>query len=218
MVVDLWAPWCGPCKTLGPILESAVEATNGAVKLVKVNVDDNPNIAANFQVQSIPAVFAIKERKVVDGFVGAVGERAVKDFVDKLLPAPSKADELVSAGDEDSLRAALAIEPDHVGAITALATILIRRGGNVEALELMSRVPETAETRHLVALARLSETDAKALRSPSNGAIDVRLTALLELVKDDDAARQEFLDILDAMELEDPRRNQYRRALTSRLF
>ena len=74
VVVDLWAPWCGPCRTLGPILEKVVAAKGGSVELVKVNVDENPQISATFQVQSIPAVFALKDGKVVDGFIGAVPE------------------------------------------------------------------------------------------------------------------------------------------------
>src|SRR5258708_2453306 len=72
VIVDLWAPWCGPCVTLGPMIEAAVEATGGAVELVKVNVDENPQISAAFKVQSIPAVFAISGRQVVDTFVGAL--------------------------------------------------------------------------------------------------------------------------------------------------
>ena len=98
MVVDLWAPWCGPCTTLGPILERVVDATEGAVTLVKVNVDENPSISASFQVQSIPAVFALKDGKVVDGFIGAQPEAAVTEFVAKLTPAPSEADLLVEEG------------------------------------------------------------------------------------------------------------------------
>src|SRR5271166_1390626 len=110
VVVDLWAPWCGPCKTLGPIIERVVEATGGAVELAKVNVDENPRIAQSFQVQSIPAVFAIKDRKVADRFVGALPESAVREFVSRLVPAPSEADDLVARGDEVSLRRALELE------------------------------------------------------------------------------------------------------------
>ncbi|MBV9412146.1 MAG: thioredoxin, partial [Acidimicrobiia bacterium] len=72
VVVDLWAPWCGPCRTLGPIIEKVVDATEGKVDLVKVNVDDNPRVASTFQVQSIPAVYAIQDGKVIDGFIGAL--------------------------------------------------------------------------------------------------------------------------------------------------
>ena len=100
VVVDLWAPWCGPCKTLGPILERVIEATDGAVELVKVNVDENPRVSASFQVQSIPAVYALRDRQVVDGFVGALPEDQVSEFVNRLAPTPSEADILVAAGDQ----------------------------------------------------------------------------------------------------------------------
>src|SRR3974390_580480 len=120
VVVDLWAPWCGPCKTLGPILQRVVDATGGAVELVKVNVDENPRVSATFAVQSIPAVFALRDGKVVDQFIGAVPEAQVAAFVNRLVPIASEADLLVAQGDEASLRKALEIEPGHVGAGAAL--------------------------------------------------------------------------------------------------
>src|SRR5579872_2128032 len=113
IVVDLWAPWCGPCKVLGPMLEQAVAATGGSVELAKVNVDENPQVAATFQVQSIPAVFALRDGKVVDGFIGAVPQAEVDAFVARLAPPPSEADVLVAKGDEASLRQALELERDH---------------------------------------------------------------------------------------------------------
>src|ERR1700677_870920 len=106
VIVDLWAPWCGPCTTLGPMLERAVAATEGAVELAKVNVDENPRVAQSFGVQSIPAVFAIRDGKVADQFIGALPEQQVIDFVQKLLPAQSEADALVGTGDEAALRQA----------------------------------------------------------------------------------------------------------------
>ncbi|HTZ10614.1 MAG TPA: thioredoxin, partial [Acidimicrobiales bacterium] len=147
VVVDLWAPWCGPCRTLGPILERVVEATEGAVELVKVNVDDNPRVAATFQVQSIPAVFALRERQVVDAFIGALPEDQVAAFVQRLAPAPSEVDLLVEAGDEDSLRRALELEPDHPGAVVGAARLHLERGEPEEALRLLARIPETDEAR-----------------------------------------------------------------------
>ena len=91
VVIDLWAPWCGPCRTLGPILEQVVDATDGQVVLVKVNVDENPGIAQAFQVQSIPAVYAMQDGQVVDGFVGALPEtRGRTQFVQSLLPTPTE--------------------------------------------------------------------------------------------------------------------------------
>jgi putative thioredoxin len=217
VVVDLWAPWCGPCKTLGPILERVVSDTDGAVALAKVNVDENPRISATFQVQSIPAVFALRNRQVVDSFIGAVPEAAVREFVDRLAPALTEADRLVEVGDESSLRRALELEPDHPAATVALAELLAGRGQGEEALELLGRVPETTEVRRVAALARLG---GEAALAGSNGASDLegRLDGLLERVKQDDDARQEFLDLLETMGPDDPRTQQYRKALTARLF
>src|SRR5487761_2063514 len=104
VIVDLWAPWCGPCRTLGPILEKVVEESDGAVELVKINVDENPQASAAFQVQSIPAVFALRDKKIVDSFIGAVPEANVRAFVAGLVPAgPNESDLLVEQGDEASL-------------------------------------------------------------------------------------------------------------------
>src|SRR3954471_4000591 len=155
VVVDLWAPWCGPCKTLGPILESVIGETDGRVELTKINVDENPRASATFRVQSIPAVFALRDRKIVDSFIGALPEPAVRQFVERLAPSASPADRLVEVGTEDALRAALDLEPDHPGAIVALSELLVGQGSSEEALALLARVPETAETRRVAALARM---------------------------------------------------------------
>ena len=157
VIVDLWAEWCGPCKTLGPMLEKAVADTGGAVELAKVNVDDNPAVAQAFNVQSIPAVFALSQGQVVDQFIGAVPEAQITAFVQQLAPSPSEADTLAEAGDEASLRKALELEPDHVGATEGLARILIDRGEPAEALALLGRLPETETSRTLAAEARLLE-------------------------------------------------------------
>ena len=218
VVVDLWAPWCGPCKTLGPMLEKAVADTNGAVALAKVNVDDNPRVAQTFAVQSIPAVFAISNGQVVDQFIGAVPEAQVAAFIQRLAPAPSEADTLVAAGDEASLRKALELEPDHGGAIEALARILIDRDDAAEALALIQRVPETEATRTLAAEARLREAGVDVSETVGGEGIEDKLNDLLERVRDDDGARQEFVDLLEAMGADDPRVSEYRRALAARLF
>jgi putative thioredoxin len=218
VVVDLWAPWCGPCQTLGPIIERVVDATDGAVVLAKVNVDENPAVSASFQVQSIPAVFALKDGKVVDGFIGALPESGVAEFVAKLAPQASEADLLVEEGlrlgTEAPLQKALELQPDHAGAITALASMLIARGAADDALSLLARVPETPEVRRLQAEARLSAQPA------ADGVTDVgaRLDHLLDRVRDDPASRQEFLDLLETLGPDDPRTSRYRKALSTRLF
>jgi putative thioredoxin len=214
VVVDLWAPWCGPCRTLGPMLEQAVASRGGAVELAKVNVDENPQVAASFRVQSIPAVFAVRDGQVVDGFIGAVPQAQVEEFVGRLVPAPpSEADQLVEVGDEASLRKALELERDHPGAVVGLARILVGRGETEEALELLARVPETADVRAVAAEARLA---ARGL--PAAGDVAATLDGLLERVRDDEDARQEFLDLLETLGADDPRTAAYRRALASRLF
>jgi len=212
VVVDLWAEWCGPCRTLGPILERVIEATNGKVELVKVNVDENPQISAMFQVQSIPAVYALKDRKVVDGFIGALPEQQVAAFVERLAPAETEADRLAAKGDEASLRAALDLERDHPAAVLALAELLANRGDEDEALELLGRIPQSAETRRTAALAR----GGGGREVPDD--IEAQLDALLDRVKADDDARQQYVDLLEVLGPNDPRTAQYRKALTSRLF
>jgi putative thioredoxin len=199
------------------MLERAVAATDGAVELAKVNVDENPRIAQSFAVQSIPAVFALADGKVVDQFIGALPEQEVTAFVQKLLPAPSEADTLVAAGDEPSLLRALDLEPGHQGATEALARILIDRGEAAEALALLGRVPETPQARSLAAEARLVESGVN-VSGADDAEVEARLTALLERVREDDAARQEFVDLLETLGAEDPRTNSFRRALATRLF
>lgn len=212
VVIDLWAEWCGPCRTLGPILERVVAETKGQVELVKVDVDANPRISATFQVQSIPAVYALKDGRVVDSFIGALPEPRVREFIDRLAPTETEADRLAARRDEASLRRALELDPSHEGAVVGLAELLIDRGENEEALTLLSRVPETAEVRRVAALARVgTETQA-------DGDLEGRLDTLLERVKDDDTARQEFVDLLELLGPDDPRTPRYRRALAARLY
>jgi len=217
VIVDLWAPWCGPCTTLGPMLEKAVADTGGAVELAKVNVDENPRIAQTFAVQSIPAVFAIANGQVVDQFIGALPEAQVTAFVQRLAPVPSEADTLAAVGDEVSLRRALELEPDHAAATEALARILIDRDDAAEALALLQRLPETETSRALGAEARLLEAGVD-VSATDRADMEAKLDELLGRVRDDDAARQEFVDLLEAMGADDPRTNEYRRALAARLF
>jgi len=213
VVVDLWAEWCGPCKTLGPILERVVEETDGQVELVKVDVDANPQVATAFRAQSIPAVHALVDGKVVDAFVGALPEAEVRAFVQSLLPPRSEADELLEKGDLVSLFAARELEPGREDVAVALASELVAQLRADEALQVLAPFPEVGAVGHLAAKARLIASGVDLAEGT-----DQRLDALLERVQEDDAARQELIDLLDALGPDDPRTSRYRRALASRLF
>lgn len=212
VIVDFWAPWCGPCKTLGPILERATDATDGQVVLAKVNVDENPAVSRAFQVQSIPTVYIFKDGQPIDGFMGAQPEHVINQLVQSLLPDPSqiRVKDLLAQGTEEALRDAVALAPGNEDAVCSLAEFLVRAGNVDEALALLARLPETERVRHIAATARLA-------LNPVDD-YDATLAELLERVKTDDDARQEFLDILEAMGPDDPRTAKYRRLLTARLF
>lgn len=215
VVVDLWAEWCGPCRSLGPVLDKVVGERDGQVVLAKVDVDANPRVAATFQVQSIPAVYALRDRRIVNAFIGAQPETTVRAWLAEVAPPPSPVDDLVAAGDEASLRKALDAQPGNEAAIISLASLLLERGGTddrQEALALLARVPETPEVRRLLALARVGDevaTDERAITS--------KLGSLLDRVKADQDARKEYLDLLELLET-DEARSEYRKRLTARLF
>ena len=213
VVVDLWAEWCEPCKSLGPILEKVVGETGGRVVLAKVDIDKNPGAAQAFQVQSIPAVFGMVDGQVAASFVGAQGEDAVRAFVEGLLPAGevSEVERLVALGDEASLIAALQLDNDDVAAVTALALLLVERAGDGDreaALNLLERIPESPETRRVAAMARIEPVED----------IEASLADLLGTVKEDDDSRRRFVDLLELLGPDDPRTADWRRRLTSALF
>jgi putative thioredoxin len=167
VLVDFWAPWCGPCKTLGPVIEKAVRAAKGAVKLVKMNIDDHPSIAGQLGIQSIPAVIAFQNGQPVDGFIGALPESQVKAFIDRLAgPAgPTEADQLIAEGEAllaagdvpagaELFSAVLEAEPESVPAALGLARCMIAANDMVRAREILDRLPATAASDPNVAAVR----------------------------------------------------------------
>ena len=165
VIVDFWATWCGPCKTLGPALERAVLAAKGKVKLVKIDIDKNPVFAGQLRVQSIPTVYAFLDGRPVDGFMGAVPESQVKAFVDRLVAAagpgaPNEVDELVAMAKESldlgdiggaaqAYAQALQAEPDNLVAIGGLARCYQAGGDPERAAEIVAMAPADARTPDL---------------------------------------------------------------------
>lgn len=213
VVVDLWAEWCGPCKTLGPILEKVIGETGGAVELAKVDVDANPQVSQAFNVQSIPAVFALHEGKIVDSFVGALPEAQVRQFIEKLAPGASLVDQLVSVGDEASLRGALELDASNAEAGVALADLLRQSDRLDEAEAVLAPFANGIEAKTVLARIRLQRSGVSL-----DGDLDLTLEHLLEQTATDDTAKDHLLEILDALGPTDPRYVTYRRRLASRLY
>lgn len=223
VLVDLWAPWCGPCKQLGPLIEKVVKDAKGAVRLVKIDIDQHPQIAQSLQVQSIPAVFAFKDGRPIDGFMGALPESKIKEFVERHAGpiGPSPVEEAYQSGSEalegGNTEVALAAfakilenEPEHTDAKAQLARVYVKLGEVEAAKSLMETIPESPKKSPAVsaALAAISIAEnaanageleplrAKVEENPDD--LDARLEYAKALVGNGDyeAGGGEFLEII----------------------
>jgi putative thioredoxin len=202
VLVDFWAPWCGPCKQLTPIIEKVVTEAGGRVKLVKMNIDDHPSVAGQLGIQSIPAVVAFINGRPADGFMGAVPESQIRAFIDKIAgpvvddqaaeieAALAEAKGLADSGDLQNAGALYAsilqVEPDHLGARVGLAEVMVASDAHDEARQLLSELPDEqkADPQVSALVKRLDQIDeARKLGDPK------ALEAALEADPDDHAAR-----------------------------
>jgi putative thioredoxin len=224
VVVDFWAPWCGPCKQLGPALEKAAKARTGKVVLAKIDTDENPDLATAFGIQGIPAVKAFQDGEVVAEFVGVLSATQVEQFFDGLVPSESQI--LLEAGDEASLRKAVEVDPKNVDAAFALAQLLYRAGDTAGALELVAGAPGNFRSDGLAARIELEESSspdvADAFATLDDGELEEGLDKLVAVLGKKDAegerARRVIVAILDELGVEHPLARETRRKMAAALY
>jgi putative thioredoxin len=233
VVVDFWAGWCQPCLILSPILERLAQEYGGRFTLAKVDVDANPELAARYRVQGIPAVQAFVDGAVASEFVGVQSEDLVRRFIDQVVP--SAADQRVAeAGSaspeqaEEAFRGVLAEDPGHAGAAAGLAELLLARGQVEEAGEILSRVAEDEPVRRLRAEIdlRTAASEASALGAAARAALSGDHRAALEqalaaVANGDqarDRARELMVRLFAVLGDDHPLTQEYRSRLASALY
>ncbi len=223
VLVDFWAPWCGPCRTLGPIIEKVVRAAGGSVRLVKMNIDEHPAVAGQLGIQSIPAVIAFSNGQPVDGFVGALPESQVKAFIDRLggSQGPSETDQIVAEGDRrlqagdtpgaaEMFAAALQANSQSVPAIVGLAKCHVTGGNLAAARDTLAALPKSAGKDPAVAAVRAqielaaqtealgdgADLEARIAADPKDFDARFDLALLLNAKRDREGAADQLLEIV----------------------